>query len=837
MFHNENPAKDKLYLSGLVFLILSLLVFCIPMLGTTRITDTFGFFGVNFIFTAAYFFMLLASGRLRKGRNGLPILFIFLVLFLISAYALNREMTVFQDTVNWFTVVLVLSCTNYLLFAWHGYLPPSLQLLSYFIAGISFASFFYLSCYLLPLYAIGGIAFFALGISLHTFVPFLFCIYTIVQVRKTAVLNTSVWISFSTGIGLAIICVAVFAFQWASQVSSINKAYRTSGVDEQNNLPSWISVAKHNDNGWITQRILKSEWVYSVPDINRPGGDFFWGMPGMRGFNETKKHDPLVMVAALFGGKLSMTDEDRIRILESMFDARHQAERRLWSGTDLITEKVNTDIQVWPALHLAYTEQKITVSNIGQRRWRGQQEALYTFQLPEGSVITSLSLWIEGQESKALLTTKEKADSAYTTIVGIENRDPSVVHWREGNTVTVRVFPVETGKSRLFKIGITSPLKRVEDKLVYENIYFRGPDFAHAEEQITLNIDKANNQVIVPAAFAVNDKKGYRKSGKYQPRWKMEINDVPISPNSFSFNGSSYSIQPYTPKRLPANFSTIFLDINKSWTEEDFDQLWKLISKKQVYVYDGQLQVLTEENKGNIFNKLSGMQFSLFPFYLVKDPSSSLVITKNSGESPNLGDMQESNFYKQLTDGLATREKIRLFDLGYEPSPYLKSLREYRAFQYENGGILMLKQIIDNSYFMNDVENESSIIIHDADLVIRKSEGVAANTAPDHAMRLFTYNNIMRMYGTDVIMKKLNNHLLAKEAAEAYVVTPVSSLVVLESQKDYDRFDIRDETNSLKNASLGSKGSVPEPHEWALIIVVLLALIGLKFQPAWKRLW
>jgi XrtN system VIT domain protein len=837
MFRNENLAKDKLYVSGLAFLVISLLVFCIPMLSSMRPDNTFAFFGVNFIFTAVYFFMVLASGRLRKGRNGLPILFIFLILFLISAYALNREMTVFEDTVDWFTIVLVLSCINYLLFAWHHHLPLSLQLLNYFIAGISFVAFFYLSCYLLPLYAVGGVVFFALGISLHTFVPLLFCIYTVVQVRKTAVLNTRIWVSFSSGIALAIICVAVFSFQWESKVSGINKDYRTSGVDEQNNLPSWIAVAKHNDNGWITKRILKSEWVYSVPDINRSGTDFLWRMPDVRGFSETKKHDPLVMVAALFGGRLSMTDEDRIRILESMFDARHQAERRLWSGNNLVTEKVNTDIQVWPALHLAYTEQKITVSNMDTRRWRGRQEALYTFQLPEGSVITSLSLWIEGQESKAILTTKEKADSAYTAIVGIENRDPSVVHWREGNTVTVRVFPVEAGKSRLFKIGITSPLKRVEDKLVYENIYFKGPDFSNTEEQITLNIDNANNEVVVPAAFAIDDRKGYRKTGKYQSRWKMEIKDVAISPNAFSFNGSSYSVQPYTPKRLPANFSTIFLDINKSWTEEDFNQVWQLVNKKQVFVYDGDLQVLTGENKEKLFNKLSGMQFSLFPFYLVTDPSGSLVITKNSGESPNLGDMQESNFYKQLTDALATREKIKLFDLGYEPSPYLKSLREFRAFQYENGGLLMLKQIMDNGYFVNDVENESSIIIHDADLVIRKSEGSTTNTAPDHAMRLFAYNNIMRMYGTDVIMKKLNNHLLAKEAAEAYVVTPVSSLVVLESQKDYDRFDIRDETSSLKNASLGSKGSVPEPHEWALIIMVTMVLIGLKFHPALRKLW
>jgi hypothetical protein len=60
------------------------------------------------------------------------------------------------------------------------------------------------------------------------------------------------------------------------------------------------------------------------------------------------------------------------------------------------------------------------------------------------------------------------------------------------------------------------------------------------------------------------------------------------------------------------------------------------------------------------------------------------------------------------------------------------------------------------------------------------------------------------------------------EAATAYVVSPVSSLVVLETKEDYERFGIKDKDNSLHNATKNSSGAVPEPHEWALIIVFLL---------------
>jgi hypothetical protein len=58
------------------------------------------------------------------------------------------------------------------------------------------------------------------------------------------------------------------------------------------------------------------------------------------------------------------------------------------------------------------------------------------------------------------------------------------------------------------------------------------------------------------------------------------------------------------------------------------------------------------------------------------------------------------------------------------------------------------------------------------------------------------------------------------KAYKAYVVSPVTSLVVLETKQDYERFGIKDDGVSLKNASMKSSGAVPEPHEWLLIIIL-----------------
>ena len=230
---------------------------------------------------------------------------------------------------------------------------------------------------------------------------------------------------------------------------------------------------------WVTDRALKAGLSYAEFD------DVFNGFGGGR-LNERVKHDPLVVIASAFSDGISIPHASRIKILRYMFDARHQTERKLWSGDNLTTTDIVTNVQLFPEYRLAYTEKTFKIKNTKVQRWGRQQEALYTFYLPEGSVVTSASLWVFGEERPAYLTTKSKADSAYNAIVGRERRDPLLLHWQEGNRVTVRVFPCTPDEDRQFKIGVTTPLQKNGEQLHYENVDFEGPYWKRATESINV---------------------------------------------------------------------------------------------------------------------------------------------------------------------------------------------------------------------------------------------------------------------------------------------------------------------------------------------------------------
>ncbi|HYO22142.1 MAG TPA: XrtN system VIT domain-containing protein, partial [Flavisolibacter sp.] len=660
------------------------------------------------------------------------------------------------------------------------------------------------------------------GISLHTFVPLLFCIVTIFLTSRLVKGNHRYWISFSGGIIATIIFCIGFTVVWDNKLHAINRQYTAAMVEGESQLPLWVQVAQGIERDNITEAILKTDLIYKVPDWN---DNFFWSMPRRNFGDQQQLHDPLITLASVFSGEVLLSENDRIKILESQYNARHQALERLWSGEALKTEQVSTNVKVWPAMHLAYTEKMLTVYNHqAKRAWNNQGEGIYTFHLPEGAVVTSLSLWINGKEEKGILTTKEKAATAYRTIVGYERRDPSVVHWQEGNTVSVRVFPVLAGESRTFKIGITAPLRKEGVRLIYDNIWFDGPDAGSAEETVKLEIADDSKSLIRQAALKPDNGKFFTRTGSYQPRWTIAFKDDGLRPHSFSFNGNQYSLQPYKRQRIPVAISDVYLDINQSWSSEDLDRLWNLVQNKRVWVYDNELHQVNSDTKEELFGVLQKRSFSLFPFHYVTRPQQSLVISKSGGYSPAITDLEGSPFLASLQKHISSANRIRLFHLGSDVSPYIRSLKERRYFDFENGEHELLEYLLTKNVFTQDVETDQAIIVHSADVVITKQAGETTSDAPDHLQRLFAYNHILQQLGRKD-SPGIDSTLLIKEAQEAYVVSPVSSLVVLETQADYDRFDIKDSENSLKNASLKNNGAVPEPGEWAIIILVGAAFL------------
>lgn len=807
----KTQLQDKQFNIGLILLLLTLFFFSIPVWVDVDRNTYINFFIPCYFISIVYFIVLLSTGRLKRGRGGLFPLFLFLIMFLISAYALNRELTVFASNANWFTALLVLSCLNYIVAAFFESLPIWIRHIIGFVLGISIILFIYLSVYLFPLYLLSAVAAIALGISVHSFVPLLFTIYTIVLARRINRGSRRYWISFGIGAGMCIAVIVSFAIQWNSVTNKINHAYKQSSLQNTEGLPSWVSVAQAIPQKGIAEKVIKSDLVYMVAENNRER--LFFRLPE-ENFGEQTKHDPLVMIASFFSRPVNVNTDEREKIIEAMFDARHYTEERLWSGENLVTEFVSTAVKFWPQFYLSYTEKVITVTNNGLvNNWNRQEEAIYSFYLPEGAVVTSLSLWIEGKESKGVLSTREKADSAYKTIVGRELRDPSLVHWQEGNRVSVRVFPVIAGQSRKFKIGITAPFTRNNGKLVYNNIYFKGPDPRSAEEEISLDFQQPAKDLTFSASTLSSGQQKLKYKGKYKPDWDLSIAEQPLSTGAFSFDGKTYTIKPYERQEAPTDIQTVYLDINDSWTDEEIDSVYDMVSDKKLYVYNEEIIELNKSNGLELLEQLRQKQFSLFPLFLIDDVEHSLVISKCGKLTPQLADLEGSNFLKSLKTGLAKQGKIKLFNIGQELSPYLKTLKEYRVFRYQQGQLDALSAAIKSGRFAVDQENEDKVIIDNAGLAIIRSENQESATGPDHLMRLFAYNQIMRGIGKDLLMKNEIKDELVKEAQKAYVVTPVSSLVVLETQKDYDRFDIHDNVNSLKNASLGSKGAVPEPHE------------------------
>jgi XrtN system VIT domain protein len=270
---------------------------------------------------------------------------------------------------------------------------------------------------------------------------------------------------------------------------------------------------------------------------------------------------------------------------------------------------------------------------------------------------------------------------------------------------------------------------------------------------------------------------------------------------------------------VPVAITDVYLDINQTWTANDLQRVYQMVKGKRVWVYDGSLQPVTDDNKAELFGALQKKSFSLFPFHLIRDKEHSIVISQSGSYSPTISDLQGSPFLASLQAGLNAHHRVKLFQLGTELSPYLRSLKERRCFQFETGGTELLIRLLKNNLFVQDEESDDRIIVHSADVVITKSPNNTPSSGPDHLMRLFAYNHLMQQLGQKELAAA-DSTAIIKEAQEAYVVSPVSSLIVLETQQDYDRFGIKDSENSLKNASLANKGAVPEPGEWAIIILL-----------------
>lgn len=172
---------DSGYRIGLYLFFLSLLWFIGIHLLVTASKSESASFVPNYLISIGYTVHLLVVGKMkpfwsRQPDEGLPHRLLNWWIWVISCFALNRSLPIFQESAVWVCVALVVSGTLTILYSRLSLASARFREVFYFCWGSSLCLWLYFTGYLLWLYPVSflGILFFGLGF--HTFVPLLLLI-------------------------------------------------------------------------------------------------------------------------------------------------------------------------------------------------------------------------------------------------------------------------------------------------------------------------------------------------------------------------------------------------------------------------------------------------------------------------------------------------------------------------------------------------------------------------------------------------------------------------------------------------------------------------------------
>ena len=821
--------SDIYYRIGLFFLVVSLVLYFLPVCGLVSKEAEAALFFFHAIIALIYWAIRTADRQSIRAWWRVWHQSIQLNLLLLGALALNRDLQVYYSFVPWFLVLLLVSGLQVLLLPGFNYYPRAFRYCLAGLNGVSILIHVYLMMLALPYYPLGVLGLLAVGIGLYLFVPVLFLFFLIrqqIRIRKKS--RRYGRLSWSA-IFVTLLVAGFFVVQSVADIQYINQRSDRAAANGSD-LPAWWRLSQEFGKDTRYGRLL---WKASRsgPETERVGGSFdFFSLLDFVGETDYL-HDPLVKIALVCAPPLRVDPEYLRRVASTTEELEWSEEERLWSAAGLVTKTVDTRVSIWPTCQLAYTEFTIETAQTDTNRVSGQaKEAIYLFQLPEGAVVSSLSLWVNGREERARVTSPGKAREAYRAIVGREQRDPSMVLWKEGNGVSVRVFPVPMGGERKFRLGISSFLKRDGNRLIYREPIFQGPPSSNAVANTLIEFQEAVADLQLPGDFEVGDNGIHWRKGRYSSGWSTHFAAPVPAACSYRFQGESYYLDQFRPNPEPAPIAAIYLDLHKYWKREEALAILKAADDRPVFTLFDKPTLLTINNFDQAWSRAQDLEFGLIPFYQIPDWEQALLVYKPGKNRIKLGELENYRWYTALEDR-PNAERIRFFNIGEEPEVLISTLRDMRLLHYASGDIPTLTEWISKRYFPRWEENDRQVVLFGPSLILRKTPEPLPVSGPDHLVRLFVYNDILKKSGGRFAQSPVNEKKFAEMARTAQIVSPFSSMIVLETEQDYQRFQIEENPPGSLSTTAGIQngGAAPEPEEWALIAVGICFFLGQFF--------
>lgn len=813
----------------------------------------FGTGGIVFILLMIILFRIFIENRLRGYI--LITLLCSAAAFFVEKFFLNNE--IFTSFTARTTFVLWLTFLT--LFASIFYQKISKWILLFF-PPILFIGFLVSFCFLLimiPFMLIGWVGFLFLGLGILPYTPLMACIAFLVMCYRTVLeLRDNKYYlqyTFSKYLTYAILISTSIYFIWfhtewnRGQFIIRNHFLENKIINSKRSLidddfPAWASLGMKLPVNHVSELYLQPE------SSNR---EVLFTL-----FGSDKLFDPFAFLVSNISKKVEIPNEDREHLLRLLFGYTHISLNRLWNGNSLITTDVETRLQLHPESRTAYTEMKINAYNETNR---GQQEAIYTFKVPEGSVCINFSLWINGKEEPARLTSLSKAQTEDNKIVDVDKRDPSYVTWMEDNLLRVRIFPVAGHNYSSFKIGFVSPLKVANEQLHYQGFKVEGPLLDSANHKIESDVHE-NVDLNLSGKGYTFEKKNSRISketfskwfayGKYRESWALTL-DKPYKVNSeLLISNLKLNVSELKMKEKVFHPDKIYILINSSLSKKEWKGIYTRLSSREL---KSQIILVTNEwfyskNKEENLDFIESQalpKFNLFPFYKITNDTDILIITNKEDSSIPFSELKGSSFFNKNREFFSKNKKnIFVYSLNKELSTYFNSLKDYELIQdIPNTWDNLLESLLSRKIKLPDQSDENySIPNSKITIELKKLSTVSPPTGNDLLASLVLYKKIMRSLGKRLLVadKDATETNLFRLAETGNIVTPITSFIVLENETDYNKFGIHKNKRSLEETNLqtdNSKsfsimhGTVPEPEEWMIAIICFLIIyIWTKFK-------
>jgi hypothetical protein len=470
------------------------------------------------------------------------------------------------------------------------------------------------------------------------------------------------------------------------------------------------------------------------------------------------------------------------------------------------------------------------------------REARLQLALPPGGVVSRATLWVNGEEREAAYGGRGEVRAAYQQVAVVQRRDPLLVTTKGADRALAQAFPVpRNGGTIKFKIGISAPLDltapgkaRLTLPALVDRNFSIGADTGHS---VWIESRQALN---APAGLQTSrvDERLYRISGTLDDRalsgtrQAITVDRSPDAVKRLAHLGDGEPIVQEIARNEPTRALMLVIDGSARLAGS---------SAKMIAALDA---IPANTKVGAIIAAEPMQRVPLAPW----SEAQKAAVTKLIRSTSFAGGQDNAPALADALLGLEAEPQATLLWIhGPQPVSFsgsgarleqatarLSRLPKVVLYSVEPGP----NEVLPDAPWAWSARSLPQTGAVDVDLArffvrttgdgqsIRRQPGSATTgttTGSDHIARLWANDRVLDL------MRTGGNRADAVALATQYrLVTPVSGAVVLQNKQQY-------EAAQLKPVDQATVPTVPEPHEWALIIIACAALTWLVWRhSSWK---